>query len=1240
MDYRSNDVKKLLNLDFSYPDVTDTQLQSKIYKKREFHIYKAQQRKKIDNYEELADFRNQICGKKGKIMGLNNQQILLKNYFTPETPYNGLFIFHNVGVGKCVDYDSIIEIVEDDTIFRTSIGSFFDSFNIYRYDSNDFENWINIAHLNILVKSYSRYERIKYLYREKYYGIMHRLTISNSVSSDNIIITISPLHKIYVCDKFTNEYSIGDNVAYRDNVAYNNTDDDSDILYKITNIEYIHFEGYIYDLEVENTHSYYINDILTHNTCAAIAIAENFKTMVQKYNTKIYILVPGPYVKEMWKKQLIQCTGNTYMKMQTDINTYTDVNTKIMMERDALLSVYQYYKIMTFVSFKKKVIGDVIKETKIIGNKMKKVPKKNSEGKIERDIIGEKIDNLNDTLLIIDEAHRITNNSIGEAVSVIKKKSKNLKIILLTATPMKNFASDIIELLNFIRPYNDPIIKDKVFINSGLDLEFANGGYEYLQKMINGYVSFNKGLNPLTFATQNDIGEVPKELLFTKVYKCFMDKFQYETYRLNKEQNNINETNIETLINNYDHSDGFGKQIGDIANFVFPILNNDKKIIGISGKNGIHDVILSLKSNAEIYISEINKQLFNGEFKYDNMIYVDENKNISGTFMKLPYLKVFSTKFATCLENIEKNVEGINGSGPVFVYSNLVILGVELFRNVLLNNGYLEYNENGYNITNDIKCYYCGIQYDNHTSKSHDFNPATFVAITGDAEEGQQITQSDKTSGQQMNRTKIIDSVINKPTNKYGKNVKIILGSIVLAESITLENIKEIHILDVHFTLGRVQQIIGRGIRYCVHYDVMSESNPYPVVNVYKYVISNKDNELTTDEILYKNAELKFIMIKKVERALMESAIDCPLNISANIYKEEFEKYKGCEQTNTCPAMCEFQNCYYKCFDESLNEIFDDDLWYYRNLNNDELDYLTFTPDHAKNEIDQIKSIIKSLYKYKYVYELPTIISKVKEKFRNKNEEMIMDIFIFKALQSLLPVTENDFNNFNDIIYDKYSIPGYLIYRYKYYIFQPFNENEDVSMYYRSTYRNEILMEIPISAFLILKNIHIDIIKSKYNFDISYYSTKKHFTYVGIIDAYFDKKTNRYDDYVFKIKDKSNHKGTICLTSPTDYLIAVLRELDISINIPKKDICNVIREKLLSLEKYNTNNMFYMMIPTNHDIYKFPYNIHDRVKYIKMEMDIIDDTFENNVYTLIANNNTPQDILDKYNFSNYTLIIS
>ena len=112
----------------------------------------------------------------------------------------------------------------------------------------------------------------------------------------------------------------------------------------------------------------------------------------------------------------------------------------------------------------------------------------------------------------------------------------------------------------------------------------------------------------------------------------------------------------------------------------------------------------------------------------------------------------------------------------------------------------------------------------------------------------------------------------------------------------------------------------------------MNESNVFPQVRLYKYAVclDSKTNEMSTEEDLYYKAEQKYILIKKLERALKEVAIDCALNQQGNMFKEEIEYFKKCvkpnnklidisigqddkSKQNVCPSKCDFTDCLYKC---------------------------------------------------------------------------------------------------------------------------------------------------------------------------------------------------------------------------------------------------------------------------------------------------------------------------------------
>ena len=109
----------------------------------------------------------------------------------------------------------------------------------------------------------------------------------------------------------------------------------------------------------------------------------------------------------------------------------------------------------------------------------------------------------------------------------------------------------------------------------------------------------------------------------------------------------------------------------------------------------------------------------------------------------------------------------------------------------------------------------------------------------------------------------MLDNVFSSIDNIQGKFIKFVLGSRVMTEGITIKQIKEIHILDTAYHLGQLMQVIGRGIRFCVHNSLATEENPYPEVKVYRYVVSmlDKQDELSTECILYQKAEKKYLLV-------------------------------------------------------------------------------------------------------------------------------------------------------------------------------------------------------------------------------------------------------------------------------------------------------------------------------------------------------------------------------------------
>ena len=616
------------------------------------------------------------------------------------------------------------------------------------------------------------------------------------------------------------------------------------------------------------------------------------------------------------------------------------------------------------------------------------------------------------------------------------------------------------------------------------------------------------------------------------------------------------------------------------------------------------------------------------------------------------YLKHFAIKFHRAMRKLSRLVDGKRGAQTAFIYSNLVKVGIEVFQEILIRNGYLEYQENAsqYKITGETTCYFCGKrksehrdgkmehvgdgdesegeEYASNNISSHQFGPATFISITGKSgdERSDTITEDKK---------KILDLVFNSPQNKTGRKIKFVLGSKVMNEGISLQNVSEVHILDAYFNLGRDDQVVGRVIRWCSHYHAMSEKNPFPTVKVYRYAVAlEEDSEkgLSSEEKLYGKAERKYILVKKIERILKMAAVDCPLNARGNMFSEEMDEYDNCENdpNKDCPAICDYMACNYKCINPELNKrYYNSNTKMYDSIDKKNIDQSTFTHKLADAEVILAKRKIKEMYVLGSAYTMKEIIAYVENAHRQKNRPMFDHFSIFKAVDDFVPVTENDFNNYMDTIVDGKNTSGYLIHRGEYYIFQPFELDEDVSMYYRINDTDEIRREISLGSYV--KHLYkkdgnnkeekaaVDIPqKNTYNFNktFEYYDSRNEYKYVGTVDDDPNSRDNEED--VFKIRGKHSKnltkkrgtgipstKGAVCKTSKKkSYLVEIANDLGIGKADKKKrdELCDDIKNALLEKEKYATekagDKMTYIQIPANHPTLPFPYNLEDRVKAI------------------------------------------
>ena len=113
-------------------------------------------------------------------------------------------------------------------------------------------------------------------------------------------------------------------------------------------------------------------------------------------------------------------------------------------------------------------------------------------------------------LIIIDEIHNIrdtkdnSNKLVAKQLDNLVKNVNNMKLVLMSATPMFNDYKEIIYLSNLLNANDKRSLIDvkDVFNNDGsfiIDEDDNEVGKDLLRRKLNGYVSYVKGDNPFIF---------------------------------------------------------------------------------------------------------------------------------------------------------------------------------------------------------------------------------------------------------------------------------------------------------------------------------------------------------------------------------------------------------------------------------------------------------------------------------------------------------------------------------------------------------------------------------------------------------------------------------------------------------------------------------------------------------------------------------------------------------------------
>lgn len=643
-------------------------------------------------------------------------------------------------------------------------------------------------------------------------------------------------------------------------------------------------------------------EIMPGNTVYIIApqaIADGFKRTIFDVNR----LVPADRADteltgEVWKSP--QCTGMTYLHLSdTAGNTNRDEVVKEVEKR-----IRKRYKILGYLAFANWVEGKLNAIPAVI------------QGLEREDKKKEILMNLfSDHLIIIDEAHNLRDVEADTAISGVEEAdeadtskhadaaegkrltpilrdivsiAEGLRLMLMTATPMYNSAPEIIFLLNLLTLNDTKDLSSQYTIRDVFqsDGRFTKDGEAKLTKLIRRYVSYMRGENPNTFPLRlsppdhggsafmetypkKSISRKEGDVQLTPLDKKIMAELPLMVHTVGEDT--VVGENLGKTLRGY----ATGSEITDF------ILDKTMQMGNITYPDGSFGT-----SGWGAHMKSEETSL--GGQKITQYNWTSKTATLESVFGAAG-LKSHAPKIAAILESVESSV------GISFIYSRYVLAGALPMAIALELAGWCRVLADG--------------------------TPAPLLNRTPKASYKNYYILLTANTSLSPNFKGLLEYATTFPDARAaaGGRVKAILGSQVASEGLDLKCIREIHLLDGWYHLNRIEQIEGRGIRFCSH-----EALPLAQRNctIYLHVVNVPEYE-TGDLYAYRLAVRKAQPIGRVTRLMKINAWDCMLNIDAILLKElpkraivdaQGRSLEESLQDKPFSSFCDFmERCEYAC---------------------------------------------------------------------------------------------------------------------------------------------------------------------------------------------------------------------------------------------------------------------------------------------------------------------------------------
>ena len=589
----------------------------------------------------------------------------------------------------------------------------------------------------------------------------------------------------------------------------------------------------------------------TGKTCSAITIADQFP------HKRVYVLVWQDSLKESFRQQIFdaskiavnadtgavssrQCTGSRYLP--PDLRMYTADEVREHAYR-AIQERYKFIGMIEFANYVSKVLKEYMGRQKLS-------------------------DVFDDSVFVIDEAHHLRSNAdlkfVPPMIEAVIRSCRNVRLLLLTATPMFNSPTDLVGLLNLLL-LNDkrPTLQESDLF--GPDERLTRDGARVLSSMCATYVSYQSadqsdatlfpkrvyaGSAPLRarsnpWSDQNSDQKVAKDSKL-KLVQSAMSRAQRAVYdaivRARIEKRRVTRNAVDEQDPTVAQASTTKDTIAFGATF-----NSEQQAANVVYYHNYQKYDAEGREPASQYIGMAGfRKTFkvaSGHQQQLKVQYIDDKHRILDSSM----LQSASAKIHAIVQHV------LRSTGIVVVYSRFIASGIIPLAIALEHAGFDRHNGNILQLDEKYKLI------DRHNKHKH-----KYAVISSDLFMDRVLT-ADVAADLR---------VINAPDNLHGERIKVVLLSDVAVEGINIYRVRELHVMEPWYNLNKINQVVGRAYRRCSHAD-LPVSERTMTVHLHAVTCSDDKNmDTSIDTYLYRLAERKQDGIARVEDEIKRSALD------------------------------------------------------------------------------------------------------------------------------------------------------------------------------------------------------------------------------------------------------------------------------------------------------------------------------------------------------------------------------